>query len=147
MAEVHTQDLQPPPHHATQINAQVIIFHSFLWNITWHQLSTLRKNHITHTESCQRATTKEECETFARQHGLTDTTATETSSLYWPASCYYKPSNDYKKLWYNTAVNGNTSPCTDIRNCVCKNGIRSHAGGKIPWIVIVMLGYYTGMCI
>ena len=32
MAEVHTQDLQPPPHHATQIyaQAQVIISHPFL---------------------------------------------------------------------------------------------------------------------
>ena len=27
-----------------------------------------------------------------------------------------------KKLWFNTAVTGNTSPCTQERICVCKDG-------------------------
>lgn len=95
-----------------------------------------------YTGTCQRATTQEECETIAIQLGLTDTTAgvlplqiwngsgTAFQNLEWPPYCYYKPSNpEDEKLWFNANVTENTSPCTGIRKCVCKNGI--HISGKI----------------
>ena len=80
---------------------------------------------IFHTGSCQRATTKEECESLARQQGLSDTIAKTNSYKRGPAYCYYKPGNRNKadRLFFNTAVAENTSPCTDTRKCVCKNGL------------------------
>ena len=57
---------------------------------------------------CQRATTQEECETFARQLGLTDTTATVIYDLERIPYCYYKPLNSIgdRRLFFNTAVTG-----------------------------------------
>ena len=76
------------------------------------------------TETCQRATTKEECEALASQHGLTDTIADMGDNMEWVPSCYYRPDNDgHKRLWFNSAVTDNTTPCSETRKCVCKNGI------------------------
>ena len=82
-----------------------------------------------HTE-CQRATTKEECETLARLLVLTDIIAGVTINLEMPPYCYYMPTDtDDKRLWFNTAVAENTTPCTNMRKCVCKNGVLT--AGKI----------------
>ena len=78
------------------------------------------------TAQCQGATTKEECEAFAIQLGLSDTTSGDvTNNFQVPSRCYYRPNNpEDKKLWFNTAnVTENTSPCTQDRICVCKNGL------------------------
>ena len=76
---------------------------------------------------CQRTTTIEECETVAMQLGLPDTTAEIVNWKPGPAYCYYKPGhrNETDRLFFNVAVAKNTSPCTDTRNCVCKNGLIS----------------------
>ena len=74
-----------------------------------------------HTVPCQRAETKEECETLAVQLGFNDIGAGVTNDLERPPYCYYKPVD--AKLWFNTAMTGNTTPCTNNRNCVCKSGI------------------------
>ena len=77
-----------------------------------------------YTGTCQRANTKEECETLANELGLSDTTASSSDNPTMPPGCYNKASSKNTKLWFNTLVNGNTSPCTDIRKCVCKNGLQ-----------------------
>ena len=77
-----------------------------------------------YTGTCQRASTKEECETLARELGLSDTTATTATNANSPPGCYNKASSEKQKLWFNKLVNGNTSPCTDIRKCLCKNGLQ-----------------------
>ena len=74
-----------------------------------------------HTVPCQRAETKEECETLAMQLELNDITAGITNDLERPPYCYYR--NDYELLWFNTATTENTTPCTSHRKCVCKNGV------------------------
>ena len=76
------------------------------------------------TETCQRATTKEECEALASQLGLPDTIADTVDGMEWVPYCYYKPDNDEnRRLKFNSAVTDNTTPCKDTRKCVCKNGI------------------------
>ena len=87
-----------------------------------------------YTEPCQKATTKKECETFARDLGLSDTIVEKKDIIInkaVPSGCYYKPSNSEtrRRLYFNTAVIGNTSPCTETRKCVCKNGLKT--SGKI----------------
>ena len=84
-----------------------------------------------YTGPCQRATTQEECETFARQLGLTDTTAPVINDLERPPYCYYKPLNSIgdRRLFFNTAMTENSTPCTGIRQCVCKNSLQT--SGKI----------------
>ena len=82
-----------------------------------------------YTGFCQRARSKEECETFAFKQGLNDITATLMNKVERPKGCYYHNDDDDndedEKLWFNTAVTENTAPCTDIRICVCKNGIQT----------------------
>ena len=50
-----------------------------------------------------------------------------------PKGCYYHNDDDDndedEKLWFNTAVTENTTSCTDIMQCVCKDGIQT--SGKI----------------
>ena len=67
----------------------------------------------------------EECDTIARQLGLPDTVAQSVNFKPGPAYCYYKSGNrnENDRLFFNTAVTENTSPCTDTRKCVCKNGL------------------------
>ena len=49
----------------------------------------------------------------------------ENNNLNVPPYCYYKPSNpEDRKLWFNIALSGNTSPCTSTSSCVCQNGIK-----------------------
>ena len=73
-------------------------------------------------ESCERATTKEECENLARRFALPDTTAFVIDTIARPPHCYYVSNNyEAKRLFFNLAYIGNTSPCTDYRKCVCKN--------------------------
>ena len=74
--------------------------------------------------TCQRATSRDECETFASQIGLGDTTA---HVGYWndtkkyPPYCFYR--HDKSFLYFNTYQHGNNNPCTDWTKCVCQNGL------------------------
>ena len=74
------------------------------------------------TESCQRIDTKEECEKLARAFGLPDRIATTSENQDTPPKCYYQ--SKFNRLWFNTAVADNNSPCTDTRICVCKDGLQ-----------------------
>ena len=66
--------------------------------------------------TCQRVTSKAECEEAARQLGLIDTGASELSNSEFPAYCYYKPAEEH--LYFNT--NTDNTLCTSERNCLCK---------------------------
>ena len=92
-------------------------------------------------EPCQRLTTKEECEILARKLHINDTTAIEVKRLDRPPYCYYKPNNKKadKRLFFNTAVTDNATPCTDKRNCVCKDGIQTSGNMKHKPIFINFL--------
>ena len=92
------------------------------------------------TESCQRAITKEECETLAGQLGIPDITAYVTDNLKRPPYCYYKPHylvDEDGSLYFNTAVAENASPCTSGRKCVCTNDVQQSGEFKQtkiqPW--------------
>lgn len=100
-----------------------------------------------HTESCEKATTKAECEALAVQNGMTgmDITAEVTTALDSPPGCYVysdpntnlppAPTLDVNNpdaivnyynnlpntLWYNS-INDVTIPCTTSKQCLCKNG-------------------------
>ena len=67
----------------------------------------------------------EECDSVARKLGLRDTIAKSVNFKPGPPYCYYKSSNrlETDRLFFNIAVAENTSPCTDTRKCVCKNGL------------------------
>jgi len=69
--------------------------------------------------TCERITSMAECEEAARMHGLSDTSATENSYSSGPPYCYYKPGT--VRLYYNSDINNNNSPCTCERNCLCKS--------------------------
>ena len=69
-----------------------------------------------------------------------------------PPYCYYKPhANEDQKLWFNKAaaentaawklLGPNTSPCTERRRCVCKNGIQGKIKQELisihfPWKLV-----------
>ena len=98
-----------------------------------------------HTESCEKATTKTECEELAVQYGLSgiDITAEVTNAHDGPPGCYFQSAttlppqppltygnadaivNYYNslpnRLWYNS-INDVTIPCTTSKECLCKNG-------------------------
>ena len=78
--------------------------------------------------TCERVTSKAECEEAARQLSLMDTSAYELSDSNYPAYCYYKPSDE--ELYFNS--NTDNTNCTSERNCLCKRNTvaTSLAAGK-----------------
>ena len=74
---------------------------------------------VTIGSTCQRITSREECEEAAAQLGLSDTEASEEYVSDWPPYCYIYEGDS---LYYNT--NGNaTSQCNTIKRvCICKEG-------------------------
>ena len=92
------------------------------------------------TETCERATTIEECEALAKELGLEDTTATLKTDERWPPYCSYHTWNDKSDgfvikqahLFFNDAVDGNTWPCAQTPKCVCKNGLIQGGADSLP---------------
>ena len=64
---------------------------------------------------CHNVTSSEDCEFVARRLGLGDTTAHSTHGTNAPSGCYYARGSE---LYFNSAVEGNTSPCTGTRQCL-----------------------------
>ena len=71
---------------------------------------------VTSGSTCERVTSKTECEEAARQLGLSDTVASEETKSNWPPYCYL----NINALYFN--INGNTtSHCnSNSRICICK---------------------------
>ena len=61
-------------------------------------------------------TTKQGCETAARELGLSDTTANEVAYPWRTPYCYYLYGSS---LYFNAAFNS-TEPCSDRDQCICK---------------------------
>ena len=108
------------------------------------------QNNIPCPPTCQRATTQEECETFARQLDLEDTTArvideSVVGASKKPPYCSLEPSHDDidSRLFFNKVIAGNNSPCTNKRRCVCKNGVQK--SGKIKQELIS--NYFPHLCL
>ena len=70
---------------------------------------------ITSGSSCERVTTKAECELAAGQLGHDNTAEEETESGY-PPYCYLAPA-----LWFNNN-GGSSASCNANHNCICKTG-------------------------
>ena len=88
---------------------------------TLHFELTGASNHnytmVTSGSTCERVTSKAECEEAARQLGLSDTTATKENEHDNPPYCYFLFGED---LCFNR--NGNPgSPCSSEEACICKS--------------------------
>ena len=69
--------------------------------------------------TCNRITSKPECEEAARQLGLSDTSASEETTVTdFPPYCYFCCGGE---LWFNDYGNSDGS-CTSENVCICKNG-------------------------
>ena len=77
---------------------------------------------ITSGSSCERVTTKAECELAAGQLGLDATTADEETESDYPPYCYsVSGESGVRHLWFNN-YGDSTSQCTEYENCICKTG-------------------------
>ena len=82
---------------------------------------------VSNEDICERITTKGDCETAARELGLSDTTAVDPANMSgnpanYPPNCYYKPGNPTNlKLLFNADFTSNAS-CSNERNCLCISG-------------------------
>ena len=74
---------------------------------------------VTNGFSCERITSKAECEDAAILLGLSDTEASEEYVPDWPPYCYFYNYNNREKLYFNQ--NGNaSSECNSYgRICLC----------------------------
>ena len=71
---------------------------------------------VTSGSSCERITSKDDCELAAEELGLDDTTAGEETESDYPPYCYLTFDGD---LWFNN--NGDsTAECTQSSRCICK---------------------------
>ena len=84
--------------------------------------------------TCERVSSKSECEKAARQLGLAVTVASEESASDWPPHCYF---HNGWQLWFNT--DGNAVSHCDSREmvCICKetsgkarSNYMSHEGSR-----------------
>ena len=75
---------------------------------------------VTSGSSCERITSKEECELAAEELGLDATTATEETVSDYPAYCYLSVNEDGGgNLWFNR--NGDSfEQCSASYSCICK---------------------------
>ena len=91
-----------------------------------------QSDRVTSGSSCERITTKEDCETAARELGLSDAEADVNDDASYPPYCYFHKSGH---LIFNT--NGQaTAPCSDLRSCICKTASRwGVTCGVIPKVV------------
>ena len=88
---------------------------------TLHFELTGASNHkytmVTSGSTCERVTSKAECEEAARQLGLSDTTADDDGQdgvNYDPPFCYFESGS----LKFNSLAT-NTGPCTTSDQCIC----------------------------
>ena len=73
---------------------------------------------VTSGSTCERITSKTECEEAARQLGESDTEASEETSTGYPPYCYlYQASS----LYMNNDGNSATE-CSSSNVCICKDG-------------------------
>ena len=75
---------------------------------------------VTSGSSCERITSKEECELAAEELGLDATTATEETVSDYPAYCYLSVNEEGEgNLWFNR--NGDSfEQCSASYSCICK---------------------------
>ena len=103
--------------------------------------ATTSYSSVANGDICERITTKGDCETAARELGLSDTTAVDSDNLSGnpensPPNCYYKPGNPTNlKLIFNTDFTSNAS-CSNERNCLCISGKATYITGGC--LVLVM---------
>ena len=96
---------------------------------------------MTNGNECNRIATREGCEAAARELGLSDMTAQDTSDTRRAPNCYYKPENgDDQKLWFNTAFTS-TASCSNERKCLCKSGntvstTGEHQHSSVSYVII-----------
>ena len=80
---------------------------------------------MTNGNSCERITTKEDCEAAATTLGLSDSTTAlvvpADQGNYAPPYCSYMPGYNGDKLYFNPAFNSPDS-CSNEENCLCKIG-------------------------
>lgn len=76
----------------------------------------VKYTNVTMGSSCERITTKEDCEDAARELRLSDTTAWEETNAKWPPGCYV----NVKYLYFNKNSSA-TTKCNSLNMvCICK---------------------------
>ena len=77
--------------------------------------------------SCDRISTKEECEGAARALGATDTTAVTGSHTSDPPYCFLEGDGTLAgtQLWFNT-LTSSTDSCSNDDMCICKTSGSRH---------------------
>ena len=83
------------------------------------------------SESCQRVTTRDECETLSEQLGLIRTHSYKGNWTHYPPNCFFIDWGHKQALYFNEYQEGNNLPCTADKICVCKNGLLP--SGKIHY--------------
>ena len=83
------------------------------------------------SESCQRVTTRDECETLSEQLGLIRTHSYKSTWTHYPPNCFFIDWGHKQALYFNEYQEGNNLPCTADKICVCKNGLLP--SGKIHY--------------
>ena len=132
--------MQDSPWNATLLFLESVGFlDMFKHNILYNRPQITQKYHyfiysnvggyirVTSGSTCERVTSKAECEEAARQLGLSDTVALEESKSNWPPYCYV----NINALYFN--INGTaTSHCnSNSRICICKE-----TSGKILRLIL-----------
>ena len=93
---------------AAQCNSDssICICHKKLWD------------RVTKGSTCERITSKAECEEASRHLDLSDNVASEETVSDYPPYCYFYREQE---LWFNDHGDSDAS-CTSENVCICKNG-------------------------
>ena len=86
------------------------------------QENLMEYTRVTSGSTCERVTTKTECEEAARQLGLSDTTAREETASSYPPYCYFYKG---KSLWFNNDSNADPQCNSDSKVCICQETAQS----------------------
>ena len=82
---------------------------------------------VTSGSTCDRITSKAECQEAARKLGLANTVAFEMTNSHWPPYCFF---NKGQSLWYNNNANA-ASKCNKKKVCICKE-----TWGSMDWSLV-----------